>query len=143
MENQEKDVVFQETELTVNFKEHNIFDDPNNYEFLFSMSFSTYLNRNQKKKNQNIERNRKKIKDKIILILFSEIEEIIERRFLLMWQVIEIFKKMEKAIILFSEERNNRIIEFFKSDDKIKNLIHSRNNKKMENLSFATYEYPF
>ena len=60
-----------------------------------------------------------------------------------MWQVIEIFKKMEKAIILFSEERNNRIIEFFKSDDKIKNLIHSRNNKKMENLSFATYEYPF
>ena len=116
------------------------------------MSFSTYLNIiTNKKKNQNIEIKRKKIKDKIILILFSEIEEIIERRFLLMWQGIEIFLKNGKSYFfnLFSEERNNRIIEFFKADNKIKSLIHSRDylfkekeiSKKWKNYHLQTYEY--
>ena len=152
LENQEKYLVFQEKELEFNCKEDNIFDDPKNYEFLFSMSFSTYLNIiTNKKKNQNIEIKRKKIKDKIILILFSEIEEIIERRFLLMWQGIEIFLKNGKSYFfnLFSEERNNRIIEFFKADNKIKSLIHSRDylfkekeiSKKWKNYHLQTYEY--
>ena len=68
-----------------------------------------------------------------------------------MWQAIEIFLKNGKSYYfnLFSEERNNRIIEFFKSDDKIKNLIHSKDylykekeiSKKWKNYHLQTYEY--
>ena len=151
LKNKEQYLVFQEKELELNCKVDNIFDIPKNYEFLFSMSFSNYLNRIKKKNNQNLERKRKKKKGKIILILFSEIEEIIERRFLLMWQGIEIFLKNGKSYYfnLFSEERNNRILDFFRADDNIKNLIHSRDylfkekeiSKKWKNYHLQTYEY--
>ena len=93
----------------------------------------------------------KKIKNKNIIILFSEIEEIIERRFLFLWQGVEIYLKNGKSYFfnLFSEDSKNKIFEFFKTDEKVKNLIHTRDFlikekeicKQWANFHLQTYEY--
>ena len=147
-ENQEKYIVFQEKEFIMENND-NIFDNEKNYQYLFSSSF---LNYHEKKKGKKVDKKKlKKRKDKIIIILFSEIEEIVEKRYLLMWQGFEIYLKNGKSYFfnLFSEKKNGEFLEFFKKDETIKNLIHTRDfllkekeiSKQWKDYKLTTYEY--
>ena len=147
-ENKEKFLVFQEKEFKINTENADILDDKNNQEYLFSMSF--IINKEKKerilkyqklKKEINIEEKRqKRIKDKTIIILFSEIEEILERRFILMWQGIEIFLKNGKSYFfnLFSEQKKNNIMKYFQENKSIKNNIKEKGSNVDKNKNDIT-----
>ena len=156
-DNENKYLIFNEKKFKLECSNENILDDKEYYQFLFSMSCLAYLEEknkkeiNKKKNNeQNITKTRKR-NNKIIIILFSEIEEIIERRFLLMWQGVEIFLKNGKSYFfnLFSEKGKNNILDIFKADEKLKNLIHTKEflttekeiTQKWINNHISTYEY--
>ena len=147
MENKEKYIIFQEKEFYFEENE-NIFAKESYYKYLFSLTYLTYID----KKNKKIIKNKtKKRKNKVVIIFFSEIEEIIERRFLLMWQGFEIYLKNGKSYFfnMFSEKINNQILEYFKQDEKIKNLVHSKDflfkekeiSNQWKNYHLLTYEY--
>ena len=138
-ENKEKYLIFQEKEFKINTENADIIDDKHNQEYLFSMTF--IINKEKKERilkyqklkkniNKTEEKRQKRIKEKTIIILFSEIEEILERRFLLMWQGIEIYLKNGKSYLfnLFSEEKKNNILKNFQE-------IKSRKNVKKEKES--------
>ena len=89
---------------------------------------------------------------KIVIIIFDEIEEIIERRFLLMWQAIEIFLKNGKSYFFnfLSSEQKNFILDIFSKNPKTKDKIKTKNYflqniKKITNEwqeeQLTTYEY--
>ena len=89
--------------------------------------------------------------NKRIIIVFDEIEEIIERRFLLMWQAIEIFLKNGKSYFFNFLTRNKyeNILDIFKSNDILKEKIHDKDYfKSKKNIikewtegRLSTYEY--
>ena len=147
-ENGEKFLVFKEEEFNLDCEYENIFDNLNDYKFLFSLTLFYFMER-KRQEDDNIPK--KEFKNKIVIILFSEIEEIIERRFLFIWQGFEIYLKNGKSYLfnMFSEETKNNIFEFFKKDKIIKNLIHSKDflikekeiSKKWANFHLQTYEY--
>ena len=90
-------------------------------------------------------------KNKNILILLSDIEEIVERRFLLMWQGFEIYLKDGRSY--FFNLLNESIYEKLKKDllenDEIKPLYHKKDyltkqnviTKAWEENIISTYEY--
>ena len=150
-ENQEKFLIFKEEDIDLNIENDKIFDNINNYKYLFSLTCLIHSESENEKNENDIKDEMKKNKKKFIIILFSEIEEIIERRFLFMWQGIEIYLKNGKSYFfnLFSESIKNNIFDYFKTDEKIKNLIHSRDflykekeiTKKWAKYYLQNYEY--
>lgn len=88
--------------------------------------------------------------NKIIIILFNEIEEILERRFLLMWQAIEIYLKNGKSYFFnfLSKEQYEFILDIFKNNSITKNKIYYKDFLKNHPLitewrksRLSTYEY--
>ena len=131
---------------------------------LFSL---TYINKkpftkkrkytsNSNSEEKNDEKNEKKVQykkyknDKIIIILFDEIEEILERRFLLMWQALEIYLKNGKSYFFnfLSKEQYEFILDIFKNNIITKNKIYYKDFLKNHPLitewrksRLSTYEY--
>ena len=160
-ENKEKFLVFKEKEFKINTENADILDDKLNQEYLFSISF--IINKEKKERllkyqklkkniNNNEENRQKRKREKTIIICFSEIEEILERRFLLMWQGIEIYLKNGKSYLfnLFSEQKKNNILKYFqeiksrnvdKNKDDIAKINSDKNTKdliknKLKNRNF-------
>ena len=144
---EEKFLLFQEKEYIPSEDKEDFFDNKDNYKYLFSLTFSTDREKRRQKKNDFL----KKRKEKTIIIFFSEIEEIIERRFFLMWQGFEIFLKNGKSYLfnLYSVENKNEIMNFFKNEEKLKNLVHTKDflvqakqiSKEWKKYHISTYEY--
>ena len=126
---------------------------------MFSLSFlnkkplknKRKISLNEKEKESYKQRKKYK-KEKTIIILFDEIEEILERRFLLVWQAIEIYLKNGKSYFFnfLSEEESKSIIDIFKVNAITKDKIHERDFFKIyqKNLlsewkeeRLSTYEY--
>ena len=124
---------------------------------LFSLSLITKkpATDHQKKMLNKIEENalykKKKIKErKIVFILFNDIEEILERRFLLMWQAIEIYLKNGKSYFFnfLNKDKCQFILDKFKNNNIIKDKIHEKNYFKNQKITsewveerLSTYEY--
>ena len=103
-------------------------------------------------KNEKFNKIKKFKGNKTLIILFDEIEEIVERRFLLMWQAIEIFLKNGKSYFfnLISKEELDFIIDIFKNNKITKNKVHFKDyfktfQKKLflewQEERLSTYEY--
>ena len=96
------------------------------------------FNRNRKKSflfiddKKNFQRKKYK-SPKILIILFEEIEEILERRFLLMWQAIEIYLKNGKSYFFnfLTKEQYDFIIEIFKNNPITQKKFKERNYFKL------------
>ena len=133
--------------------------DNSNYKSLFTL---LYINKKPFKKskksiansinetNKKINPDKKYKKEKTIIILFDEIEEIIERRFLLMWQAIEIYLKNGKSYFfnLLSQNQTKFIMDIFRKNSLTKYKIHEKNIFKNHPIIFdwkkeklSTYEY--
>ena len=107
-------------------------------------------NSNSEEKNEKKEQYKKYKSDKIIIILFDEIEEILERRFLLMWQALEINLKNGKSYFFnfLSKEQYEFILDIFKNNSITKNKIYYKDFLKNHPLitewrksRLSTYEY--
>ena len=139
-------------------KELNL-NQPNNRDLnnLFTLSNISKKPFNKKRKNSlslnNESKKHKKYKrDKTLVILFDEIDEILDRRFLLMWQAIEIYLKNGKSYFfnLLSKEQHKFILDIFKNNTITKNKIHMKDSfkahiKKLiiewQEERLSTYEY--
>ena len=129
-----------------NYNKENIY-----YDGLFSFSYIKY----QEKENENINKkyttNKKIPKEKRILILISEIEEIIERRFLLMWQGLEIFLKDGRSYFfnLLNESKYEKFKNILMENNELKQLIRKKDyltknkliTRAWEDNYLSTYEY--
>ena len=129
------------------------------FDDLFTLSFISKkppitINKKQieHKKEKNILFKNKKTKEKkIIIILFNEIEEILERRFLHMWQAIEIYLKNGKSYFFnfLTKENCKSFLEIFKNNDITKDKIHEKDYFKSQKYitsqwveeRLSTYEY--
>ena len=109
------------------------------YSYLFSICSIT--KRPTKYKKEIINENQRNKKTKIvergitkkIIILYSEIEQIIERRFLLMWQGIEIYLKNGKSYFfnLLEDTKCQKVLEIFNNNIELsKKLIIKENFQK-------------
>ena len=137
-----------ENKNSISLKQKNL-----NLSELFSLSYRNKKSSTQSQKNTPIFGNLKRFKrKKTIIILFDEIDEIIERRFLLMWQGIEIFLKSGKSYFLnfFSKKEKEKIIDIFKNNEKTKNKIFRKDDfqiiikrlmKEWQDEQITTYEY--
>ena len=143
-----KFLIFQEKKK--DFKEYDgsIFDSEENGEDIFSLSFlQTKLKKGKSKAKY---KNQIKRKKKIVVIHFNEIEEIIEKRFYLMWQAIEIYLKNGKSYFfnLLTESNKTWLLDEFEKDKKLKKLIHKKDffikkihlNKGWKKGFISTYE---
>ena len=94
------------------------------------------------------ERRREK---KRLIILFEEIDEIIEKRFLLMWQAIEIYLKNGKSYFFnfLNHEKCKKILDIFKNNLITKDKIREQDFFKKEKIitnewveeRLSTFEY--
>ena len=144
-------------ELNYDFFEQKNNNQNLNFNDLFTLSL---ISKQQKTKNQikKIEEiknkmifSEKKREKKIIIIIFEEIDEIIEKRFLLMWQAIEIYLKNGKSYFFnfLNNEKCKNILDIFKNNLITKDKIHYRDFLKKEKLitkrwveeRLSTYEY--
>ena len=77
---------------------------------------------------QNILKKKKNKEKKIVIILFNEIEEILERRCLLMWQSLEIYLKNGKSYFFnfLTKEKCKHILDIFKNNKITKDKIHEK-----------------
>ena len=110
--------------------------------FTLSYIFKKPIYKTKKKKlfkSKKIKRFKRK---KVIIILFDEIEEILERRFLLMWQAIEIILKNGKSYFFnfLSKEQNTFILDIFKNNSKTKDKIRTK-EYFLENIKKLTHEW--
>ena len=107
-------LLFQEEDI--NIKEYET-----GYKYLFLLSWF-YENQNKKGKKENekyiVKKNKKKV-----LIIFDEIEEIVERRILLLWKGVEIFLKNGKSYIFN-----------FLNTSQFENFMKIFNNKSKKNI---------
>ena len=143
-----KFLIFQEKEYIPNDLKDDFLDNKDNYKYLFSLTFSNDI---EKRRQKNKIKQEKRIKNKTIVLFFNEIEEIMERRFFLMWNGCEIFLKNGKSYLfnLFSSENKNEIMNIFKNDEKLKHLIHTKDyltqrkeiSKEWKKYHIPTYEY--
>ena len=122
---------------------------------LFSLSMVNKTNKEfSKGKNKSKELEKEtsnKKKDKTVVILFNEIEEIVERRFLLMWIGIEIYLTNGKSYFfnLLTKTEAGKFMSFTEKNPTLKNLIHKKNYfSKQKQITLAwqtnqisTYEY--
>ena len=105
------------------------------------------------RKTKEMNDKRKKYKtEKKIIILFEEIEEILERRFLLMWQAIEIYLKNGKSYFFnfLSKDQSQFILDIFKKNKITKDKVHEKDFFKIHQNNLitewreerlSTYEY--
>ena len=127
---------------------------------LFSLTFISKrpLDSNLEKIINRIEKNifnknKKTREKKILIILLNEIEEIIERRFLLMWQAVEIYLKNGKSYFFnfLNKEKCKSFLEMLKKNcnfnlsDKIHEKDYFKNQKYITSQwaeeRLSTYEY--
>ena len=120
------------------------------YNGIFSLSYMKYK---ENEENKKVSLKSKKLipKEKNIFILISDIEEIVERRFLLMWQGFEIYLKDGRSY--FFNLLNSQIYEQLKKDllenNDLKPIIHKKDyltknkliTKAWEQNIISTYEY--
>ena len=120
---------------------------------LFTLTYLYKKPHNNKGKTKEINEKRKKYKtEKKIIILFEEIEEILERRFLLMWQAIEIYLKNGKSYFFnfLSKDQTKFILDIFKKNKITKDKVHEKDFFKIHQSNLmtewqeerlSTYEY--
>ena len=124
--------------------------------FTLSLVSQKPLSKNQEKILNNLEKNifyqdSKKREKKYVIILFSEIEQILERRFLLMWQALEIYLKNGKSYFFnfITIDVCKSILDIFRKNSITKDKIHEKNyfrNQKYITTEWveerlSTYEY--
>ena len=123
--------------------------------FTLSLISEKPLNNHMEKIINNIEKNKlsknKNYKEKkTVIILFNEIEEILERRFLLMWQAIEIYLKNGKSYFFnfLTKENTKFILDIFKNNSILKDKIHEKDFFKSQKIMtewteerLSTFEY--
>ena len=141
-------LVFQEKKFDFNNFDESIFDNEENSKNIFSLSFITQKLKQGKTKSTY--KNQFKRKEKLVIIHFSDIDEIIEKRCLLLWQAVEIYLKNGKSYFLnlLSEDNKNLLIKELEKDLNIQNLIHKKDffekdkliNKAWKNNLISTYE---
>ena len=155
-------IIFEETEYEFYEEKDSIINqkqlNSNELDDLFTLSLVTKkpLTNHQLKMLDKVTKNKfhaKKIKlksKKNVIILFNEIEEIIERRFLLMWQAIEIYLKNGKSYFFnfLSKENSKFILDKFKENTLLKDKIQEKDNFKIQKITnewveerLSTYEY--
>jgi hypothetical protein len=126
--------------LIFNEQDINLDNYEKEYKYIFMLS---YLSENEQKKNpfNNKEKNyyKSRLNKKLILLIFNEIEEIVERRVFLLWKAVEIYLKNGKSYIfnfLNTSEYDN-FMKIIKNSNTIKNLIRKkdfiRSEKKITN----------
>ena len=138
--------------LIFNEQDINLDNYEKEYKYIFMLS---YLSENEQKKNpfNNKEKNyyKSRLNKKLILLIFNEIEEIVERRVFLLWKAVEIYLKNGKSYIfnfLNTSEYDN-FMKIIKNSNTIKNLIRKkdfiRSEKKITNEwkkgALNNYEY--
>ena len=127
-------IIIKSDYMIFNEKEINLNDYEKGYKYLFLLS---YFFENEQKKSfysKKDELNKKRIIKKTVLIIFNEIEEIVERRALLMWKAVEIYLKNGKSHIfnfLNCSEYEN-FLKIIKNSSTIKNLIRKKDFLKSE-----------
>ena len=124
--------------------------------FTLSLVSKKPLSKNQIKILNNLEKNifaqdSKKREKKYVIILFSEIEQILERRFLLMWQALEIYLKNGKSYFFnfITLDGCKYILDFFRKNSITKDKIQEKNYFKNQKYitsewveeRLSTYEY--
>ena len=87
-------IVFQEIKYKFEKENESIFDNEENGKYIFSSSFLSHK-LNKSKINPEYQ-NKFKRMNKNVIIHLRDIDEIIEKRFLLMWQGVEIYLKNGK-----------------------------------------------
>ena len=91
-------------------------------------------------------------KNKKVLILLNEIEEIVERRFLLMWQGLEIYLKDGRSYffnLLHPDKYKKFMKHLLEEEENIRQIFHRKEfltkdkyiTKAWENGNITTYEY--
>ena len=124
---------------------------------LFSISFinkkpmeEKALSNYESVKNQIIDKDKKFSLCKQLIILFSEIDEILERRFLFMWQGVEIFLKNGKSYFfnMLTTQNYKKLLKIFENNKLTKNKIHTKNYFEKHKITnewqlgrLTTYEY--
>ena len=111
-----------------NEKEVILDDLEKDYKYMFFLSY--YFGYEQKKNvySQGSKQYVKARDKKNILIVIDEIEEIVERRILLMWKAVEIFLKNGKSYFFnfLSTSEFENFLNFFKNLNTTKNIIRKR-----------------
>jgi hypothetical protein len=137
--NDNKFLIFKEKEFKLYEKEPK--NDEKYYSDLFSMCTITkrnnifkkniIINKNQRNKKGNI---LKRDISKEIIILYSEIEQIVERRFLLMWQGIEIYLKNGKSYLfnILDDSKCQKILEIFNNNKELSHKLLLKKNFKRD-----------
>ena len=141
-------LVFIEKKKDYKDYDESILDNEEKGKDIFTLSFI----------NQKLKRGKTKSKDKsqikrmnkIVIIHFSEIEEIIEKRCLLMWIAVEIYLKNGKSYFLnlLSSKNKDILLNLFEKVSSLKNLIHKKEflesnkqiNKGWKKGGVSTYE---
>ena len=121
-----KNLIFEEKKIDFSGYNETIFNDEKNGKNIFSLAFlSQKLSKVNKKEHIKSQYKRKK---KIVIINLDEIDEIIEKRCLLMWQAIEIYLKNGKSYFfnLLTDKNKDTLLKEFEKESKIKNLIHKK-----------------
>ena len=155
-------IVFEEQSYGFHENKNSILNKSNiksgDFDDLFTLSLVSRkpLSKNQEKILNNLEKNifeqnSKKRDKKYVIILFSEIEQILERRFLLMWQALEIYLKNGKSYFFnfITLDGCKSILEIFKKNNITKDKIQEKNYFKNQKYITAewveerltTYEY--
>ena len=153
-------VIFEQSKYEFYEENNSIYSKPRlekgDLDDLFTLSFinkKPQIKKNNKvpdKKNL-LYKNKKTKEKKIVIILFNEIEEILERRFLLMWQAVEIYLKNGKSYFFnfLTRENCKSFLEIFKKNNITKDKIHEKNyfrsqkyiTSKWVEERLSTYEY--
>ena len=133
-EDKNKFLIFQEHKKDFKDCNESIFDDEKNGKNIFSLSF--LFDKMDKDKTELKFKNQVKRKQKVVIIHLENIEEIIEKRFLLMWQALEIYLKNGKSYFFnfLSEDNKNTLLNWLAKDKEIKKLIHKRDYFSMNKL---------
>ena len=118
---------------------------------MFSLSYIKYKEKENVNLNKQYKTNQIIPKNKNILILISEIEEIVERRFLLMWQGLEIYLKDGRSYFfnLLEQSKYEKFLNILMENHELKQLISNRDylskhkqiTKAWEDNLISTYEY--
>ena len=129
--------------------------EKNENKVYFDGLFSLICIKFKEKENKNINKNYKsykiQYKNKRIIILLSEIEEIVERRFLLMWQGFEIYLKDGRSYFfnLLNKDKYENFKKYLNDNIYLSQLIHKKDyltkqkliTKAWQENILNTYEY--
>ena len=112
------------------------------YDGLFSLSMMKYKEKENMKNEIKYKSKRLMPLNKNILILISEIEEIVERRFLLMWQGFEIYLKDGRSYFfnLFHESKYEKLKSFLLKNNELEPLIHKKDYLSKNKLVIEAWE---